>query len=161
RGTPHGLSLLHALPVRPAWLLGAGGTLAATGLAALIFSGTPADVVAYLLNGGVFISVGAGLGVVGGLQHWLNLRQAAGRAEQEEAELLPCIERLRRVLAERAPEQTVERLAEQLGLPEATVVRALVAMRRRGEIDEELNTQTGEWYYCLSPQPRLQGGHLD
>jgi hypothetical protein len=78
------------------------------------------------------------------------LREAA-RA-RDDAELAPHVERVRAALAAQNPEQTVEWLTAQLGLPETTVVRVLDRLRRAGEVEEELNVDSGDWYYFARRQ---------
>ena len=75
----------------------------------------------------------------------------AARA-RDDAELAPHLERVRAALAAQNPEQTVEWLTARLGLPETTVVRVLDRLRRAGEVEEELNVDSGDWYYFARRQ---------
>ena len=48
-------------------------------------------------------------------------------------------------------------IVSKSGLPEPTVVRTLAFMRARQEVSEDLNVDTGEWYYVANralPAPR-------
>ena len=45
---------------------------------------------------------------------------------------------------------TVLGLVRKSGLPEVDVVRTLAALEQRGEVQEELNTDTGEFFYRVS-----------
>jgi hypothetical protein len=55
----------------------------------------------------------------------------------------------------------VEWIATTLSLPEPTVVRVLDRLRKRGEIEEELNVDNGEWYYFASSRPDPVRGDLE
>lgn len=58
--------------------------------------------------------------------------------------------RLRPFLIDQGERATVEWLAAQTGMMSDAVVRALAHFEARGELDEELNLHTGEWYYRLN-----------
>lgn len=134
-----GLDGLASFPIGHRLLIGGGGGLAIA--AAAVVSATQAVTAAPLLVSGV------GAVVVGLLKRRALRRRNAARARAEAEELGGYATRLRPLLGEAKHEQTVEWIAERAGLPEATVVRTLVFMRDRDEIVEELNTETGEWYY--------------
>ena len=134
-----GLDGLASFPIGHRLLIGGGGGLAVA--AAAVVAATQAVTAAPLLVSGV------GAIVVGLLKRRALRRRAATRARAEAEELGGYATRLRPLLGQAKHEQTVEWIAERAGLPEATVVRTLVFMRDRDEIVEELNTETGEWYY--------------
>jgi hypothetical protein len=135
-----GLDALATFPIGHRLLMGAGGGLAAA--AAGLIATFEAMAAAPLLFTGI------GAVVLGLLKRRALGRRAAARARAEERELAAHADRLRPLLGEGRTEQTVEWIAARSGLPEATVVRALVFMRDRNEIAEELNTESGEWYYA-------------
>jgi len=59
-------------------------------------------------------------------------------------------ERLITLLKDTEPQWTVESLVLKSGLGETDLVRSLAAMERGGEITEELDTETGEYFYQIS-----------
>jgi hypothetical protein len=65
-------------------------------------------------------------------------------------------QQISRALSEANPEASVETLAESHGLAVEEVVWTLGVLCDRGEVSEELNLDTGEWYYTLleSAEPR-------
>ena len=74
---------------------------------------------------------------------------------RDDAELGGPMQRIRGFL--QAPperEPTVEKMAARLGLPEVTMVRALVRLRDRGEVKEELNSRYWRVVLCT----RAAGG---
>jgi hypothetical protein len=133
-----GLDALATFPIGHRLLIGGGGLAIA---AAAVVAATQAVTAAPLLVSGV------GAIVVGLLKRRALRRRAAARARAEAEELGDHASRLRPLLGEAKAEQTIEWITERSGLAEAAVVRTLVFMRDRGEIVEELNTETGEWYY--------------
>jgi hypothetical protein len=90
-----------------------------------------------------------GLGIAKRSEEHRLLEAAKAR---DDAELGPHVELVRAALAAQNPEQTVEWLTARLGLPEATVVRVLDRLRRAGEVEEELNVDSGDWYYFARRQ---------
>jgi len=134
-----GLDALATFPVGHRVLLGAGGGL---GVAAAVLLVATQAVAAVPL-----IFTGIGGIVLGLLKRRAVGRRAVARARAEEQALAEYAARLRPLLSETRPEQTVEWIVERSGLPEVAVVRTLALMRDRHEIVEELNTDTGEWYY--------------
>jgi hypothetical protein len=151
--SPEGLDALASFPIGHRLLVGAGSGLAVA--AAALLATTEAIAAVPMLFSGI------GGVVVGILKRRALRRREAARARDEEREYGEHAARLRALLAEARPEQTVEWIIEKSGLPEATVVRTLAFMRDRHEVTEELNTETGEWYYgatlALPPASR----HLD
>jgi hypothetical protein len=139
--TPDGLDALANVPFGHRLLVGAGGGLVAVAVTLLAVTQVVAAV--------PLLFTGIGVVVVGLLKRRALGRQAAARTRAEAQELGDHAARLRPLLGEAKPEQTVEWIAERSGLPEEAVVRTLVFMRDRHEAVEELNTETGEWYYGL------------
>jgi hypothetical protein len=151
--TPEGLDALASFPIGHRLLVGAGGGLAAA--AATLLATTEVVAAVPLLFSGI------GGVVVGILKRRAVHRQAAARARADERELGEHAARLRPLLGEAKPEQTVEWIVERSGLPEATVVRTLAFMRDRHDVTEELNTETGEWYYGATLSLPAATRHLD
>lgn len=138
-----GLDGLAALPVSERLLVGGGLALAAGGAAILAFT-----VLAFAM---MMVLSGAGAVTLGLLKGHAVRRRAARQAAAAERELAVHADALRPLLGEARPEQTVEWIAAKAALPAPTVVRALAFMRDRGEVVEELCTDSGEWYYGLVP----------
>ncbi|MEE2751646.1 MAG: hypothetical protein VX519_09465 [Myxococcota bacterium] len=59
-------------------------------------------------------------------------------------------ERLITLLNNAEPQWTVESLVRESGMGEANLVRSLAALERSGEITEELDTETGEYFYRIA-----------
>jgi hypothetical protein len=151
--TPDGLDALATIPIGHRLLVGAGGGLAVA--AGTLLATTQAVAAVPLLCSGI------GAIVVGLLKRRALGRRAAARTRAQERELGALAERLRPLLGEAKPEQTIEWIAERSGLPEAEVVRTLAFMRDRHEVAEELNTETGEWYYGRTLALPAASLHLD
>ena len=134
-----GLDALAAFPIEHRLLIGGGASLAVA--AVLMIAALQAMI------GAPLIFTGLGAMTIGLLTRRALARRAAARAQAQERELGDHAVRLRPLLGEAKPEQTVEWIVERSGLPEAIVVRTLMYMRDRDEIAEELNTETGDWYY--------------
>jgi hypothetical protein len=134
---------LANLPIGHRLLVGAGGGLAAAAVTLLV--------VTQAVAGMPLLFSGLGAIIVGLLKKRAVGRRAAARAREQELELGGHAERLRPLLCEGKigkTEQTIEWITARSGLPEGTVVRTLAFMRDRQEVAEELNTETGEWYYA-------------
>ena len=153
-----GLELLNRLPVRPAWLMASGATLAVGGILAVLLAGGPIGVLTFIFGGGLCISTGAGLAALGFLKHRVQGVSQQRRRLQVEAELAPVMARLKAALATGQTKPTVESLVADLALPEAAVVRSLIHLRDEGVVREELDLDTGNWFYSLNdtgaPAPR-------
>jgi hypothetical protein len=134
-----GLDALATFPIGHRALIGGGALLVVAALFLLV--------ALQAVIGAPLVFTGLGAMTLGVLKQRALARRAAASAEDEERELADHAARLRPLLLEAKPEQTVEWIVERSGLPEAVVVRTLVRMRDRDEIMEELNTETGDWYY--------------
>ncbi len=134
-----GLDGLAAIPVSERALVGGGAALAIGAGVALGLTGA----------GGLvpLLFTGVGAIVLGVMKRWAVNRRTAARARGRDRELSLHADRLRPLLVGASTDQTVEWLVEKSGLPEASVVRTLALMRARHEVSEELNVDTGEWYY--------------
>lgn len=151
------LPSLKGLPVSGRFLLRAGAVVLLGTLAVLaVFP--PASFLSLLLHV-LPLPFGAGLLALGALKRAEERRELRAARLRDEAELAPHLDRVRGALSEPKPEQTIEWLAARLRLPEATVVRVLDRLRKQGEIEEELNTDSGEWYYFT--RRALGAGHSD
>jgi hypothetical protein len=147
------LSTLARLPIRPALLAVAGAALVAAGTAVNIVVGVLADPLTALLRGGVLAPLGVGLLVLAGLKAYVGGRSPAVLAASLEGGSEQYLARLRPLLQGEPGACTVPALARTTGWPEATVVRALALLRGRGEVAEELDLDTGEFYYTTLTLP--------
>lgn len=142
---------LARLPGSDGLWMGGGLALAILGLCVFVLGGS-FDLVSYLFHGGLLIPMGLGFAYMGYLKR-VGQRTLQNEAQaRDDAELAEPMRRIRGLL--QAPperEPTIEKMTARLGLPEATVVRALVRLRDRGEVKEELALDTGEWFYVLAP----------
>ena len=161
-----GLEVLEGLPVRSSIIVVGGVTVATAGGVAMAFA-LAAHSLALLLGGGGLLFFGIGAGLLGVIR-WASLRQRDRRRQAEAAARLePILDRLRAALAPRPDgketEQTLEWLIERSGVAEADAVRALVALRDRGEIQEELDQDNGNWYYqrAVGEAPAARNLDLD
>jgi hypothetical protein len=55
-----------------------------------------------------------------------------------------------------SPSTTFERLVAETGMTEPALVETLSLAESRGILDEELNLETGEWYYRRSGRARAE-----
>lgn len=100
---------------------------------------------------GLFLApIGVGLMVVATMKRRALELAAAGRAREGERELAEHGKAITGQLRGHGSEQTVEWLMERTKLPESTIVRTLASLRARGEITEELDTDTGNWFYTAT-----------
>jgi len=144
------LAPLGELPFRPRTWITAGVAVAACGVLALVLHGS-LDVVTYVFGGGLLVSIGGALAGLGVLKRLAKRRAKERRIREEDAVVAPVVERLRALLREANAEQSVAWIARQTALAEPIVVRALARLRESGELREELNEQTGDWYYVHVP----------
>ena len=153
---PPELHLLHALsriPVPTAVLAFAGLAMIVAGTAVSLVVGLLADPFTALLRGGVLAPVGLGLVGLAVLK-----RFTAGPGAAALAATLPGggeehVRRLRPLLAGNSAATTVAALARATGWTESAVVRVLALMRQRGEVAEELDLDTGQFYYTTLTLP--------
>lgn len=153
---PEFTALLVRFPVPGRVLMLLGALLCVGGLFAFLRSANPHDIIHYLFGWGLVSSAGATLTGVGAAKGLLQSRHEREERRALEAALAPLLPRLRALLKTPDPAQTVAWIAKRLGTSEELVVRALAALRDQGELQEELNTENGEWFYCTSTW-RLKG----
>lgn len=147
-----GNDLMRKLPPTSA-MVTTGGILAGLGALLVSLNLGALDPVSFLSSGGILLPLGIGVATLGLMKRGVLKRQAAEEGARLDAELAQCMSRMRGLLADSRPTQTVEWIVHSLGLPEATVLRALKRLRERGELVEELNEDTGDWYYHVAPTP--------
>ncbi|HET7501725.1 MAG TPA: hypothetical protein VFK02_11995 [Kofleriaceae bacterium] len=150
---------LNTLPVRARTMIAIGAAGLVGGAVGFALA-PPASLLALVLHVVplMFGSGALGLGLVKRIEE-RRARRAARLAD--ETEMLAHVERVRSALRESNPSQTVEWIASTLGLSEPTVVRTLSWLRKRGEVEEELNLDNGEWYYFASSRSEALRGDLE
>jgi hypothetical protein len=154
------------LPVRSMVVPVAGAALSILGVLQLAATANPFSLQAYLFHGGLLLCAGAGLLALSTTQRWLARRAARVHRDAEERLVLASLDAIRAVLRRPSPENTIERIVSRSAVTFPTAVRALAVLRKRRELREELNTDTGEWYYAVEsapveePVPRNLDEHL-
>ena len=149
RPAPAGLEGLADLPVGDTVLFGGGTALIAVAIA--LMAATAAA------TGSWALFPGLGAIVVGFLRRRAVALRAARQERERARDLGGHAEALRALLTDHNQDQTIEWIVSKSGLPEPTVVRTLAFMRARQEVSEDLNVDTGEWYYVANralPAPR-------
>lgn len=139
-----------------------GGAAAAIGGTLLAISGMPRSLAEYLVGGGFLLSSGAGMLVLAGAVVHQRRRATALAREREDNALVQLAERVRAAIVKANPENTLERISEQVGAAPRLTALALARLRKRGQLQEDLNTTSGDWYYvAVSPDAKLTGKNLD
>mgnify|MGYP001328446391 CR=1 FL=1 len=124
----------------------------AVGSSLLVLLWPGPDPLGFVLRGGIVVLGGLGLVALAALQPLLKgAVQAEQRARYAEAR-----ERIRPLVAQRAAHQTVEWLSAHARLTEPEVVGALLTLRADGELVEELDLETGQFYYALASSAAAQ-----
>lgn len=141
------LAALRHFPV-PAHILGwLGAGVSIIGFTLAVWGTAWEHPISALLRGGFLVPVGAGLIAAAVLKRLLekNAISINRLALDEQGE--PVADRVRKLLTRPDQNQTVEWLQERTGWPESTLVRVLAVLRERGELAEELNEDSGDFYY--------------
>ena len=159
------IKFLRRIPGSPLLLAILGTAALIAGLTALwagrsVYSGAIPDgqAVAYLLMGIPASASGVGLLTLSGLKRLLLPRPTSGSTERStapdlfEARML----KLLPLLDADSPSTTFERLVAETGMTEPALVETLSLAESRGILDEELNLETGEWYYRRSGRARAE-----
>lgn len=143
---------LRVVPGRPAVLAVAGLGLAAMGVLGALGGGLR-DPITFVQRGAALLPMGIALTLLGALKGWIG-RAGAGWATESTEPVEARLERLGHLLAEYDRTNTVATIARRLGWSEPDVVRALAWLRERDELLEELDTDTGNFYYVATPRSR-------
>ena len=118
--------------------------LGATGLA--LYLGLPSLL---LLVPAVLLPTGALIGLVMLISARRSAATAPAPVGVAPALLQQRAEKLRPLLATGSSDMTVEHLVKRSGMSEHAVVETLAALTEQGVVDEELDVETGEWFYQL------------
>jgi hypothetical protein len=144
---------LDGLKIPAGYLLMAGAVAIFIGAGWLLFSGGPLDIEKYVFHGGLLISAGLSVALLGALKG-LKERRARGDAEaKRQARYAGYASKVAGLIQSPSPEQTVAWLSRKVGLTEAEVIHGLAWLREKGRLLEDLHKESGEWFYWVMPQP--------
>jgi len=147
---PHGvLSALRSLPVPPRVLGWLGALFALAGFAIAVWSGAWQNPIGALLRGGFLIPIGVGVMGAAILKQMLERGDFPVDSIALGDEANEMFRAIKPLLAKPLRHQTVEWLAQRTSMPSDVVVRLLGGLRHSGELEEELDTDTGHYYYYL------------
>ena len=147
------LATIARMPVPPALLAAIGAGMIAAGTAVNVIVGVLSDPFTALLRGGVLAPLGVGLLGLALLKGYVGRRGTMVLAASLEGDPEAYFARLRPLLRGSARACTVPALAGITGWSEPTVVRVLALMRERGEAAEELDFDTGQFFYTTHTLP--------
>lgn len=144
------LVTLQALPM-PARAIGwVGSAVTIAGLALAAWNEAWLDPIGAILRGGVLVPLGAGL--MGAALLKRSLERGTLRVDRlalgDGADAM--VRTVRPLLTRPLRHQTVEWLEARTGWPESTVVSLLGLMREHGELTEEFDDESGNFYYHLA-----------
>ncbi|MBN1945937.1 MAG: hypothetical protein JW797_09685 [Bradymonadales bacterium] len=145
------VDFFEAHRITPPLLVGVGSLGACCLLAVLVLAG--GGIPFYLLFL-LVIALSTSLGLIG-IGHLMRRTTRTRQRDQtvrREGLLLARMERLRPYLANRDDTHTVEWFVHQTGMTEEAVVLALKEMVERGEVEEDLDLDSGEWFYYSADQ---------
>ena len=157
-------STLDRIPGTPGLLSSLGGLSLVVGLASVwlgraVYTALPVDAtaLAWLVVGVPAVTAGLGLLALGAAKHLSAPRAlAVDRGDEVAPDLFEArLARLEPILRLAGPDNTFERLLAESGLTERALLDTLVAAERSGRIEEELDLETGEWFFQLGVRPRL------
>lgn len=163
--SPDLISLGERVPLSPLILWTLGGLIWALGTGVLLrgtaalydFSNPIQFDLVFLLMGLPLASLGATLAGLGILKHKAAKSDDAPakliEGPVDEAQLEKNRKHLESALSSKNAEATVEALAGDHGLSVEEVVWTLGVLCDRNIVSEELNVDSGEWYYQLQDQP--------
>jgi hypothetical protein len=147
------LAIATLIPGRPGLLALIGAGMMAAGTVVNLVVGVLSDPVRALLYGGVMAPLGVGLLGLALLKAWTVRASPVALASSLEGGPEQYIATLRPLLQGGPEACTVAALARATRCSEPTVVRALALMRERGEVAEELDFDTGQFYYTTRTLP--------
>ncbi len=116
-----------------------------------------------MIHGGFAIPIGLGATAIGIAKRHVAISRANVQKGHAEAAIAQDAAKVRLLIAQARSHQTVPWIAGQSQLSEAATIRALAWLRDRKALVEELDVETGEWFYCASsPNQELgTGSDLD
>jgi len=159
-GEPDPIAALNRLRIAPRTVSWTGAALIGGGATLFCVTSGPLDVFAMVTRGGVLMSAGLALLAYGWLAGRIVAARKSDARRKRESEEAPYADAVSGLIRQPAAHQTVEWIAEQSGLSAAQVVRALALLRRRGELVEDLNAETGDFHYWMTGPSRSLDSRL-
>ncbi len=152
---PSRQELLAAIPLRGRVLAVAGAVVALAGVGWAAFLGPLAPgIFGFATSGIPLLAIGIGALAVGLLKRQAERRALAVRQAADDRLLRDRFDRLRPLLEAASEENTVEHLMRAAGMTEAAVVETLASGQRRGWVHEDLDVETGDWFYSVTEAGR-------
>jgi hypothetical protein len=104
--------------------------------------------------GAALLSLGGGTAILGALKIWNRLGFTASGSSLTDPVTEEYVTELKSVIRAVDTRNTIEAIASKLGWPERDVVRTLGWLQARGELREELDGDSGDFYYVSVKMPR-------
>jgi hypothetical protein len=146
-------AFLRAIPFSGGFIVLAGCITAAVGILGAVLTWPPDDITDYVLHGSFLIPLGLGVALIGWLKavHRDSLNRIdPGSADETTEEY---IAELGALLRHEDPSHTVEWVQRELGWKPVDVVTTLAWLRERGELREEIDIDSGHYYYVATTPP--------
>jgi hypothetical protein len=129
------------------------------GLSGLLITGGTHEPVAFLTRWTALIPLGIGVAVLGALKYGAG-RTLSSTVERADIASDDDVRTLTRLLGAHDRTHTVEWIIARLGWHHDDVVRALAWLRDRDELAEELDSDSGQFYYVARPKRKDRSTHL-
>jgi len=149
--------LLDRIPFSPRTLVMAGLAAAIAGTVVNVVLGAWNDPLGVLVRGGILFPLGISVVTLGAAKQYLRRKPETRHRAALGDNADRYVDVLRKILAQASPQQTIGWIRQRTGWPEADVVHALALLRTRGELLEEIDLESGEFYYVAQPQPLTLG----
>lgn len=149
--------VLDHIPFSPRTLVMAGLAAVIAGTVVNVVLGAWNDPLGVLVRGGILAPLGVGIVMLGAAKQYLRRKPEVRHRAALGADADRYLDTLRQILAQPSPQQTIGWIGQRTGWPEADVVHALALLRTRGELLEEIDLESGEFYYVAQPQPLTLG----
>lgn len=153
-------AFLKSVPLRPGFIILLGVAVSFLGLVGTLVQAPFRSVVDVLLHGTFLIPIGVGIALIGILKavhQDSSDRRDVARADGVTEEF---ISELGELLRHEDRSHTVEWVQNRLGWNHDDVVRTLAWLRERGELREEIDMETGHYYYVSTPSFRSLDARL-
>lgn len=146
-------AFLSAIPFSAGTIIVAGCIASAIGILGAVLSWPPNDIADYVRHGLFLIPLGVGVALLGWLKavHRDSLNKIDAESADETTE--EYIAELGALLRLEDPGHTVEWLQRELGWRPVDVVTTLAWLRERGELREEIDIDSGHYYYVATTPP--------
>jgi hypothetical protein len=146
-------AFLNAIPLSAGFIVLAGCIASAVGILAAVLTWPRDGIADYVLHGTFLIPLGLGVALIGWLKavHQDSLNKIDADAADETTE--EYIAELGALLRHEDRSHTVEWVQRELGWRPADVVTTLAWLRERGELREEIDVDSGHYYYVATTPP--------